>query len=83
MSAFLILASLSVVFYLVMLVALYRDNRRRWFSPESAYTIKLGVVAKIGTAPVAGRGPVESPPDKTRKIPLWVAAANAPDRREA
>ena len=52
MPVFLVLSSLSIVFYLVLLVALHRDNRRRRISPHSFRKVRLGVVAEIGSSSV-------------------------------
>jgi hypothetical protein len=82
MTAFLVLTSLSVAFYLVMLVALYRDSRQRLVDPGSAYTIKLGVVANIGTSPDVGRMTAANQRQKPNKVPLWVAAGSAPHQPE-
>jgi hypothetical protein len=77
MSAFLVLTSLSVVFYLAMLIALYRDKRRRTFNPESAYTIKLGVVARLGRSPAVNQ--LHNAPE----TPIWMTAVRAADRPKA
>jgi|SRR5215469_1919266 len=52
MPAFLIITSLSLVFYLGLLVFLYRDGRkRRRPSGGSIYKVQAGSVAQIGALP--------------------------------
>ena len=48
MPAFLIIASLSVAFYLGLLVFLYRDGRKRRPSGGSVYKVQAGSVAELG-----------------------------------
>jgi hypothetical protein len=54
MYAFLILSSLGLAFYLVLLVALYRDGRRRSVSSGTVRNAKLGTVSGFGTRPSEG-----------------------------
>ena len=51
MLAFLIITSSSLAFYVVLLVALHRDSRKRRASAVPVTKIKLGTVAELGTAP--------------------------------
>ena len=51
MPAFLIITSLSLVFYLGLLVFLYRDGRKRHPSGRSVYNVQAGSVAEIGALP--------------------------------
>jgi hypothetical protein len=48
MPAFLIIASLSLVFYLGVLVFLYRDGRKRRLSGDSVYKVQARSVAELG-----------------------------------
>lgn len=45
MDAFLILSSLGLMFYLVLLVALYRDGQRRRESGGTVWKTELGIAA--------------------------------------
>ena len=51
MPAFLIITSLSLVFYLGLLVFLYRDGRKRRPSGRSVYKVQAGSSAEIGALP--------------------------------
>jgi hypothetical protein len=51
MPAYLVIASLSVVFYLALLVFLYRDGRERRPSGGSVYKVQAGSAAKTGPLP--------------------------------
>lgn len=55
MPAFLVLSGLGVVFYVLLLVAIYRDDRRRKFTPQTTNKVSLGVVAEIDTTQTSGR----------------------------
>jgi hypothetical protein len=60
MPAFLIIASLSLAFYLVLLVFLYRDGRKRRSGGGSVYKVQPGSVAELGPLPTmvyAGSSP--------------------------
>ena len=48
MPVFLIIASLSLAFYLVLLVFLYRDGRKRRSGKSSVYRVQAGSVAELG-----------------------------------
>jgi hypothetical protein len=51
MSAFLIITSLSLAFYLGLLVVLYYDGRKRRPSGESVYKLQAGSAAELGPLP--------------------------------
>ena len=51
MPAFLVITSLSLEFYLGLLVFLYRDGRKRRPSGGSVYKVEAGSVAEIGVLP--------------------------------
>ena len=51
MTVFLIIASLSLAFYLVLLVFLYRDGRKRRSGLGSVYKVPAGSVAELGPLP--------------------------------
>ena len=51
MPVFLIIASLSLAFYLVLLVFLYRDGRKRRPSGGSVYKVQAGSVVELGPLP--------------------------------
>jgi len=51
MPAFLIIASLSLVFYLGLLAFLHRDGRKRRLSGDSVYKLQAGSVAELGQLP--------------------------------
>jgi hypothetical protein len=58
MPVFLVITSLSVVFYLALLVFLYRDGRKRRPSGGSVYKVQAGSAAETGPLPAmvyAGR----------------------------
>jgi hypothetical protein len=48
MAAFLVITSLSLVFYLALLVFLYRDGRKRRPSGGSVYKVQAGSAAETG-----------------------------------
>jgi hypothetical protein len=48
MPAFLVITSLSLVFYLALLVFLYRDGRKRRPSGGSVYKVQAGSAAETG-----------------------------------
>jgi hypothetical protein len=50
MKAFLLIASLSLVFYLGLLVALHLDSRKRRVTMKTVRQVKLGTVAELSTA---------------------------------
>ena len=51
MPAFLIITSLSLLFYLGLLFFLYRDGRKRRPSGGSVYKVQAGSVAELGPLP--------------------------------
>ena len=71
MPAFLVLSSLSVAFYLVMLVALYRDGRRRSPKPKATHALRLGVVAQIGASPAVAQGMFASRQHSEWRVLFW------------
>ena len=58
MNAFLILSSLGLAFYLFLLVALYRDGRRRRVNHGLVRTVQVGSVCELGTRPFSGGGTI-------------------------
>ena len=68
MPVFLVITSLSVVFYLALLVFLYRDGRKRRLRGGSVYKVQAGSAAETGPLPAmvyAGRSSPRRPNSAT------------------
>jgi hypothetical protein len=73
MDAFLILSSLGIVFYLVLLFALYRDGRKRPMRGRSVRKITVGTVPELFMTP--GGGGFMARKRSSREEVLWVPLA--------
>ena len=79
MLTFLIITSSSLAFYIVLLVALHRDGRKRHAIAGPVRKIKLGTVAELATAPAMASVGSGAPRQKSTAV-LVRFAENA--RRE-
>jgi hypothetical protein len=72
MNAFLVLSSLGLAFYLVLLVALHRDGRRRRVNSGPVRTVQIGSVSDLGTRPFTGGGTIAARGGSSTENVLWI-----------
>ncbi|HZD32458.1 MAG TPA: hypothetical protein VE779_12450 [Candidatus Angelobacter sp.] len=84
MPIFLILSSLGVLFYVGLLVALYRDSKRRNFDHPSVRKVSLGVVAQIDSEQASDGDELARPRTKPVNLglqPMVSTYWQSPDQR--
>jgi hypothetical protein len=76
MYTFLILSSLSLVFYVALLVALYHDGRkRRVMSVPPVRKLLAGSDSEFGVLTAQTRGPIAARTRNTSNDVLWIPVA--------
>jgi hypothetical protein len=76
MNAFLILSSLSLVFYVALLVALYRDGRKqRVMSVPPVRKLLAGSVSEFATEPIQAGGTLAARQPNSSDDVLWIPVA--------
>jgi hypothetical protein len=81
MPILLVLSSLGVLFYIRVLVALYRDGMRRNFDHPSVRKVSLGVVARIDSEQAAGRAALATP--RYNSVNVLLQPMGDPDRQNS
>ena len=80
MPVFLIIAILSLAFYLVLLVFLYRDGRKRRSGKGSVYEVQAGSVAELGPLPTMVYAGSSSRRRNASRVLVRFAANSSNDR---
>ena len=82
MLAFLIITSLSLPFYLGLLVFLHRDGRKRRPSGGSVYKVQAGSVAQLGALPAIVYGAPSGRRQDTAAVLVRFAGESGRSRRK-